>query len=113
MNKITIFAPAVLMFLASCFGSKYKQNVIIEDVTKPLNQVIQVQIEPDEYVDKLTIRISGNVNDTIIINRFIIPPGEIDFSNKGDYYYHEIHLKYNPMKTTEGHIEVEFIFLAY
>ncbi len=113
MRKSDYLIFTCLFSLSACFGSHHKQQVIIDDVSKPIKKDIRIITEPDEHVDKLTVSITGNINDTVVIDGIVIPPGLINFIDKGDYYDEEREFSYDPKNATEGYIVVEYDFFAF
>ena len=96
-----------------------KATVIIEDASIPYTEKVVVNLEDGEYVDKLNLHISGNINDTARIGdplayHYYILPGKVDTTLRtGDYYSPGYTIIYDPMNATEGSLQVVVEFIAF
>lgn len=93
------------------FVKSKKASFNIDNTTTPLTKEVSVELTQGEFVHKVKIMVTGELNDSVKLDGVTIGPGIIDeIIREGNYYASNYSLAFEPLKNNGGDLEVELIF---
>lgn len=114
MQKL-ISRTFLIVSFQTMFGCGYfvgeQKTIKIPNISEGWEENVTVTIPDGKNVYKLTVKISGEIQEKCLINGKELEPGHINAILKnGDYYTNSYSIKYDPLNNKEGDLDVELTF---
>lgn len=96
------------LIVVLCFLSCNASNIIhLSDVTRDTTITIKSN---SSYPSLVNLKLKGELNDSFMINKIVLPQGKIDTILRIDWYQENFQIFYKPFKVTSGNLTIEYTF---
>jgi hypothetical protein len=110
--KFSHFTFFLVLTLASCLPLSRETGVVeLNDLSKNVDTNVKIELDSDQFVYKVSLKIEGEADGIFEINNIIFQSGKVDtVINNMDWYQEDYPISFKPISFSEGNSKVKLSF---